>query len=199
MPSLDTTQPLDPNDFDFFKGLNAPAADGILSADVLTGLPAGDYRICSINSSTNHQPCLVNIAQHGSLDDCSYVSHWSQSVPFLCVRDALTVPGCSSPSNPVKTVTMVAMTITMVATTITMARRIVTRMVVGNDSANRPGLSSPLRTTYDRLTANAGTSLFMRHPRITKSRTYESMLLRWTFGCNPFRVLWSRLEGNCLI
>jgi len=72
LPSLTTTQPLDPNVFAFFKGLNDPAQGGTLSADVPTGLPAGAYRMCSINSSTNHQPVLVNIAQHGSLDDCSY-------------------------------------------------------------------------------------------------------------------------------
>jgi len=72
LPALDTTEPVDPNKFAFFKGLNEKAVDGILSADVTNGLPAGPYRICSINSSTNHQPVLVNIAQHGSLDDCSY-------------------------------------------------------------------------------------------------------------------------------
>jgi len=72
LDSLTTTTPADPTVFAFFKGLNEPATDGTLSADVLTGLPAGAYRICSINSSTNHQPTLVAVAQHGSLDDCSY-------------------------------------------------------------------------------------------------------------------------------
>jgi len=72
LSSLTTTDPLDPNQFAFFKGLNEPDQNGILSAAVTTGLSAGAYRICSINSSTNHQPVLVNIAQHGSLDDCSY-------------------------------------------------------------------------------------------------------------------------------
>jgi len=71
LAALDTIVPLDPNIFAFFKGLNEQAINGILSADVPTGLAAGAYRICSINSSTNHQPVLVNIAQHGSLDDCS--------------------------------------------------------------------------------------------------------------------------------
>ena len=31
--------------------------------------------MCSINSSANHQPAIVAVAQHGSLDDCSYVSY----------------------------------------------------------------------------------------------------------------------------
>ena len=37
------------------------------------GIPAGAYRLCSINSSSNHQPVIVPVAQHGSLDDCVYV------------------------------------------------------------------------------------------------------------------------------
>jgi len=72
LPSLKTTEPVDPNNFTFFKGLNTPAQNGILSANVPSGLPAGAYRICCINTSTNHQPVLVSVAQHGSLDDCSY-------------------------------------------------------------------------------------------------------------------------------
>jgi hypothetical protein len=44
-----------------------------LSASVPNGVPAGAYRICSINTAANHQPVLVAIAQHGSLDDCVYV------------------------------------------------------------------------------------------------------------------------------
>jgi hypothetical protein len=58
-----------------------------------SGLPAGAYRMCSINSSTNHQPVLVNIAQHGSLDDCVYVSHWCRALHplhFLILGGALT-------------------------------------------------------------------------------------------------------------
>ena len=76
IPSLESTEPLDPEVFAFFKGLNEKAdQDGNLSAEVPSGLPAGFYRMCSINSSTNHQPVLVNVAQHGSLDDCVYVSN----------------------------------------------------------------------------------------------------------------------------
>lgn len=64
---------LDPNVFAFFKGLNLPAdGKGELSAPVEKGLAAGTYRLCSINAAANHQPVLVAVAQHGSLDDCVY-------------------------------------------------------------------------------------------------------------------------------
>ena len=53
--------------------MNDAAQGGILSASVAAGLPAGAYRLCSINTAANHQPALVPIAQHGSLDDCVYV------------------------------------------------------------------------------------------------------------------------------
>ncbi len=70
LPSLGSTKPTDPTKFVFFKGLNAPAdANGILTALVPGGLPAGAYRIASINSAANHQPALVAVAQHGALDD----------------------------------------------------------------------------------------------------------------------------------
>ena len=63
----------DPSQFVFFKGLNDRAQDGVLSTEVTDGLPAGTYRMASINSAANHQPVLVAIAQHGSLDDMVYV------------------------------------------------------------------------------------------------------------------------------
>jgi hypothetical protein len=70
--SIDSTTTSDPNVFAFFKGLNAPAQNGILTATVANGLPAGTYKMSSINTASNHQPCLVPIAQHGSLDDAVY-------------------------------------------------------------------------------------------------------------------------------
>jgi len=69
---LDQTNPTDPKIFTFFKGLNDVAQEGILTADVTAGLPAGAYRLCSINTAANHQPAIVPIAQPGSLDDCVY-------------------------------------------------------------------------------------------------------------------------------
>jgi hypothetical protein len=72
LTAIDQTQPTDPNKFAFFKGLNAAANGGVLTADVDKGLPDGVYRICSINTAANHQPAIVPVAQHGMLDDCSY-------------------------------------------------------------------------------------------------------------------------------
>lgn len=74
LSALDATTVLDPTAFTFFKGLNDAAANGVLSADVDGGLPAGFYKISSINSAANHQPVLAPVAQHGSLDDAVYVS-----------------------------------------------------------------------------------------------------------------------------
>lgn len=70
--SLDQTTPTDPNVFAFFKGINGAAQNGIVTADVTAGLPAGTYKISSINAAANHQPVLVAVAQHGSLDDVAY-------------------------------------------------------------------------------------------------------------------------------
>ncbi|OJT08567.1 hypothetical protein TRAPUB_494 [Trametes pubescens] len=69
LTSLDQTTVTDPTKFAFFKGLNDPAKNGVLSVEVAGGLPAGAYRVASINAAANHQPVLVAIAQHGSLDD----------------------------------------------------------------------------------------------------------------------------------
>lgn len=73
LTALDQTTPTDPKKFAFFKGLNGAAQGGVLTADVTAGLPAGVYKLSSINSAANHQPVLVPIAQHGSLDDAVYV------------------------------------------------------------------------------------------------------------------------------
>jgi hypothetical protein len=72
LSSISQTTPTNPKQFAFFKGLNAAAQGGILTADVTAGLPAGAYRLCSINTAANHQPAIVPVAQHGSLDDCVY-------------------------------------------------------------------------------------------------------------------------------
>ena len=69
LDSLTQATPLDPTKFTFFKGLNDKSTDGTLSVTVPGGLPAGVYRIATINSSANHQPALVAVAQRGALDD----------------------------------------------------------------------------------------------------------------------------------
>ncbi|KAG9110863.1 hypothetical protein FRC07_008123 [Ceratobasidium sp. 392] len=72
LASKDQITPTDPRQFAFFKGLNLPDINGVLTADVTAGLPAGEYRMASINSAANHQPALSAVAQRGSNDDISY-------------------------------------------------------------------------------------------------------------------------------
>ncbi|KAK1248822.1 hypothetical protein MKX08_007042 [Trichoderma sp. CBMAI-0020] len=65
------SQPLDPQSFVFFKGINdAGNGNGLLSATVDGGLPAGNYRLCSMSAAANHQPVLMPVAQRGAQDDC---------------------------------------------------------------------------------------------------------------------------------
>lgn len=70
--SLNPTTALDPTQFAFFKGINTAAdSDGVLTAAVTGGLPAGNYRICTMASAANHQPVLMPVAQRGTADDCT--------------------------------------------------------------------------------------------------------------------------------
>lgn len=95
--SLTSTAVTDPTRFAFFKGLNDAAVGGVLSADVTAGLPAGTYRLASINTAANHQPVLVAIAQHGTLDDMVYVRFLStlslldSRADFVCSFTQFTV------------------------------------------------------------------------------------------------------------
>jgi len=77
--SLQQTTPTDPTKFAFFKGLNAAAVNGILTATA--NLPVGVYKISTINTAANHQPILVPIAQHGSLDDVVYFTVTADGQP----------------------------------------------------------------------------------------------------------------------
>jgi len=81
LSSLVQTTVTDPTKFVFFKGLNNAAQNGILTADVTNGLPAGSYKISSINTAANHQPVLVPIAQHGALDDSIYFTVTADGKP----------------------------------------------------------------------------------------------------------------------
>jgi hypothetical protein len=83
--SLNPTTPLDATQFAFFKGINdAGNGQGLLSATVAGGLPAGNYRVCTMTSSSNHQPVLMPVAQRGTSDDCT----------------KFTVSGSDSTANP---------------------------------------------------------------------------------------------------
>lgn len=70
--SMNPTTPLDPTQFAFFKGINdAGNGKGLLSATVAGGLPAGNYRVCTMAAASNHQPVLMPVAQRGTPDDCT--------------------------------------------------------------------------------------------------------------------------------
>ncbi|KAH9989414.1 hypothetical protein BJV74DRAFT_455442 [Russula compacta] len=74
LPSIDTTDPLDPTRFAFFIGINTPAdAQGNVAVNVTGGLPEGVYRVSSIVTSANHVPVLVAVAQRGGIDDSVYI------------------------------------------------------------------------------------------------------------------------------
>lgn len=71
-PNLNPKQPLDATKFVFFKGINdAGNGNGLLSAKVPGGLPAGNYRVCTMASASNHQLVLMPVAQRGAQDDCT--------------------------------------------------------------------------------------------------------------------------------
>jgi len=73
LSSITSTVPSDPTKFAFFSAVNTPADDqGNVSLNVTNGLPAGVYKLSSINTSANHAPVLVAVAQHGTPDDQIY-------------------------------------------------------------------------------------------------------------------------------
>ncbi|EGO02751.1 hypothetical protein SERLA73DRAFT_70232 [Serpula lacrymans var. lacrymans S7.3] len=73
LSSIQQTTPTNPTKFAFFLGLNSKAdSKGQLYANVTGGLPEGAYKMSTINTAMNHQPALVAVAQHGSLDDAVY-------------------------------------------------------------------------------------------------------------------------------
>lgn len=82
--SLNPTTPLDASQFAFFKGINdAGNGQGLLSADVAGGLPAGNYRLCTMTAAANHQPVIMPVAQRGAQDDCVRFTGWCPIFIFL--------------------------------------------------------------------------------------------------------------------
>ena len=62
--SLAAATPPDASTFAFFKGIDDKGnGRGGLSAAVTDGLRAGNYRVCTITSASNHQPVLMPVAQ----------------------------------------------------------------------------------------------------------------------------------------
>lgn len=61
---LAATNPPDASTFVFFKGIDDVGnGRGGLSATITGGLPAGNYRVCTMSSASNHQPVLMPVAQ----------------------------------------------------------------------------------------------------------------------------------------
>lgn len=85
MTSMDSTDPLDPKVFAFFKGLNEPANNNVLTTTVTNGLPPGVYRISSVNAAANHQEVVGPIAQRGTFNDAVYVR---RTLPYNFQDDA---------------------------------------------------------------------------------------------------------------
>ncbi|KAJ3070213.1 hypothetical protein HK102_006726, partial [Quaeritorhiza haematococci] len=74
LPNKNPTDPLDPRQFEFFRGLDfLPSQPGNeLSVTVPAGQikGPGPARICSISGAEGHQPVVMPVAQRGSQDDC---------------------------------------------------------------------------------------------------------------------------------
>jgi hypothetical protein len=123
LAAIDQITLTDPSQFAFFKGLNEAAVNGVLSADVHGGLPAGFYKLSSINSASNHQPVLAPVAQHGSLDDVVYVCFWlclcdtyfancARLVQFTVTNDASPTTTATSSTKTHKAIATSASTLT---------------------------------------------------------------------------------------
>lgn len=101
-PSADSTEPLDPQDFVFFKGLNDPAINDVLNATATGGLPAGFYRACTLGSSANHTPIVPPVANRASSEDCVRVR--LRSLPTYPCRLDADAAHSSRSSPPVRAV-----------------------------------------------------------------------------------------------
>ncbi|KAJ7481039.1 hypothetical protein B0H11DRAFT_2157784 [Mycena galericulata] len=74
LDALNTTFPTDSQNFVFFNIVAAAAdSNGEIQSSVTDGLPEGFYRLTATIHAANHQPVLVPISQHGSLNDVAYV------------------------------------------------------------------------------------------------------------------------------
>jgi len=69
---LNPQVPMDPTVFAFFHGIDdAGNGKGLLTAVVSGGLPAGNYRVCTIAGTVTHNPPCMPVAQRGTVDDCT--------------------------------------------------------------------------------------------------------------------------------
>ncbi|KAJ7706860.1 hypothetical protein B0H17DRAFT_1192423 [Mycena rosella] len=72
LDALNSTTPLDNEHFIFFAVIKDPLSQGSIESSIPTGLPEGFYRVTVTTRAANHQPVIVPISQHGSLNDAVY-------------------------------------------------------------------------------------------------------------------------------
>lgn len=84
--TLTPTKALDASQFAFFKGINdAGDGNGGLKATVTGGLPAGNYRICTMAGSSTHQPVLMPKAQRFVFLEEACITHCAMTNIFNLV------------------------------------------------------------------------------------------------------------------
>ncbi|KAI0337685.1 hypothetical protein BDW22DRAFT_1383310 [Trametopsis cervina] len=98
-PSWTDTTVLDGSKFTFFKGINTPAKNGVVSVTVPGGVDVGCYRLASINTASNHQPVLMPVAQHASTDDVVYFEASADGKTSVCAGKAAAAATASNNNN----------------------------------------------------------------------------------------------------
>ncbi|KAJ6501890.1 hypothetical protein C8R45DRAFT_819323, partial [Mycena sanguinolenta] len=73
LDALDSPFPTDSLDFAYFSIISDVDTTGEINTEITNGLPEGFYRMTVTPRAANHQPVLVPIAQHGALNDVTYV------------------------------------------------------------------------------------------------------------------------------
>jgi hypothetical protein len=72
LDALNSTTPADIRDFVFASVITDAASSDTIESTITNGLPEGFYRVTVNTHAANHQPVLVPISQHGSLNDAAY-------------------------------------------------------------------------------------------------------------------------------
>ncbi|KAJ7453075.1 hypothetical protein FB451DRAFT_671382 [Mycena latifolia] len=72
LDALNSTIPADIQKFVFFSIIKDPDVNGAIQSSIPNGLPDGFYRVTVTAHAANHQPVLVPLSQHGSLNDAVY-------------------------------------------------------------------------------------------------------------------------------
>ncbi|KAJ7706858.1 hypothetical protein B0H17DRAFT_918592, partial [Mycena rosella] len=73
LDALNSTVPMDNQQYVFFRVVEDAPEQGIIQSSVPDGIPEGFYRVTVMTRAANHQPVIVPISEHGSLNDVAYV------------------------------------------------------------------------------------------------------------------------------